>query len=118
MVEDHQRYKLARIRAILQTFPSLDFVLLGDSGQQDPELYAQAVADYGARIRAVFIRDVTEQVRDDKVLALAEESVAAGVPMVLAPDSPTMARHALSLGLLTPEDAVAVQAAVNGFSLT
>lgn len=114
IVADHKVYKLARLRTIFETFPWLNFVLVGDSGQKDPELYAQAVADYGARIRAVYIRDVTDPARDKDVQDLAESITAAGVPMVLARDSVAMARHAASLGWLNEDDVAAVQAAANG----
>ncbi len=49
---DHHHHKLGTIHAILSTYPDLPFLLLGDSGQQDPEIYAQIAggasgADFG-----------------------------------------------------------------------
>ena len=52
--------------------PISDFILVGDSGQKDVEIYAEVVRDYPDRIRACYIRDVTPEDRDDEVRRLAE----------------------------------------------
>ncbi|KAF7983739.1 hypothetical protein HWV62_19705 [Athelia sp. TMB] len=54
---------------VLDNFPESHFILIGDSGEQDLELYATLARERPAQIAAVFIRDVTaldggEGVRD------------------------------------------------------
>src|SRR3712207_4319126 len=66
-------YKLGIIRALLRTYPGLPFVLIGDSGEEDPEIYHQAAREHPGRIRAVYIRDVTNAKRDAEVKAIAKE---------------------------------------------
>lgn len=107
----HEDYKLAQIETILNTYPDLPFLLVGDSGQKDPEIYAEAVERYPERIRAVYVRDVTDPARDREVKAIAERVAAAGTPMLLAPDSQAVAVHAAELGLIDPEAVTAVAAA-------
>ena len=34
-------------------------VLVGDSGERDPEVYAAIVKDFGARVDAIYIRNVS-----------------------------------------------------------
>ncbi|HEX6246133.1 MAG TPA: phosphatase domain-containing protein, partial [Polyangiales bacterium] len=51
-------HKLDAIRRILGMFPALPFLLIGDSGQEDPEIYHQVVREHPDRIRAVYIRNV------------------------------------------------------------
>jgi phosphatidate phosphatase APP1 len=77
----HDVHKLREISTILDFYPSLPFVLIGDSGQHDPEIYLRVIQANASRIRAVFIRDVTGDVRDKAVAAIGNQSAAAGVPM-------------------------------------
>lgn len=55
----HDEHKLAAIETILAFYPGMRFLLIGDNGQHDVEIYAKVVADFGPRVAAVFIRDVT-----------------------------------------------------------
>src|SRR5690606_10303721 len=68
----HTDHKLTQIEKILSVYKSLKFILIGDSGQKDPEIYAQVVKDYPGRIEAIFIRDVSKKGRDERVNQLAE----------------------------------------------
>ncbi len=54
-----ERHKHAAIRALLQQFPQRQFVLIGDSGEADPEIYAAIARAYPQQVRAIYIRDVT-----------------------------------------------------------
>ena len=101
--------KLSRIRDVLRTYPNLPFVLIGDSGQHDPEIYRQVVREHPGRIRAIYIRDVTTAKRDRAVRAVAADLRALGVPMVFAADSVAAAEHAATLGLISPAAVPAVR---------
>lgn len=57
--------KPAQIAPILEAFPQRRFVLVGDSGEQDPEIYAPLMRAEPDRIRHVYIRNVTNARRDD-----------------------------------------------------
>ena len=102
----HQDYKLGLIRRLLDTYEDLPFVLIGDSGEEDPEIYLQAVREYPKRIKAVYIRDVTSHERDVEVKALANQARKLGTEMVAVPDTIAAAEHAASIGLIAP-DAIA-----------
>lgn len=99
------RHKLKPIRWLLETYLTLPFVLIGDSGQRDPELYSEIVAEYPDRIAAVFIRDVSSGRRDATVDSLGEAALAQGVPMHRVADSAVAAQIAAELGLI-PRHAV------------
>ena len=103
----HHDHKLDRIAELLAFYPDLDFMLIGDSGQEDAEIYQQAVARHPGRIRAVFIRDVTDPGRDQAVEHIARDVEARGVPMRLITDTVEAADAAAGLGLI-PESAVEV----------
>jgi hypothetical protein len=52
-------HKLARIREIMNDFPERTFILVGDSGERDPEVYRKIKAEYGSRITRTIIREAT-----------------------------------------------------------
>ncbi|NOK59034.1 MAG: DUF2183 domain-containing protein [Chloroflexi bacterium AL-W] len=99
----HLEYKLSRVCEILEDFPGLPFLLIGDSGQEDPEIYREAVQRYPGRIRAIYIRDVLERAsRRADIERIAHETGAAGVPMLLVKDTLEAAHHAVSQGWIDP----------------
>jgi len=107
----HRTHKLGIIRALLGTYPELPFVLIGDSGQEDPEIYHQAVREHPGRIRAIYIRDVAAARRKVEVPAIAKEVRNLGVEMVLVPDTAAAAEHAAAKGLIAPDAVPEIQAA-------
>ncbi len=105
----HQDYKLGVIRRLLRTYEDLPFVLIGDSGEEDPEIYLQAIREYPGRVRSVYIREVTSGARDAEVRAMADEARRLGTEMVPVPDTVAAAEHAASIGLIAPEAIAAVR---------
>lgn len=92
-------YKSGVILEILATYPSLPFILVGDSGQEDPEIYADIVANHPGRILAVYIRSVRKHPEDSPAIRdLAERVSRAGSTLVLADDTLAAARHAAAHG--------------------
>ncbi|MGH7461212.1 MAG: phosphatase domain-containing protein, partial [Longimicrobiales bacterium] len=92
-------HKLDAIAHVLDTFPTLPFILIGDSGQQDPEIYRDVIRRYPNRIRAAYIRNVTAQSeRSLAIKQLIQEVGTAGSTMVLTDDTLAAAHHALQHG--------------------
>src|SRR3954452_17097235 len=91
--------KHARIHEVLDQHPTLRFVLVGDSGEEDPQIYADIVREYADRILAVYIREVRLDPGDGRVEQVSD-AWDDKVPFVLAADSDAVRRHALQLGLL------------------
>lgn len=54
-----ERYKPGVIEPMLRRFSTRQFVLVGDSGEKDPEIYGALARKHPGRIRHIFIRDVT-----------------------------------------------------------
>ena len=104
LMRGHADYKLAVIERIFAAYPGLKFVLAGDSGEHDPEIYAQVVRSFPGRVLGIYIRDVSRGQEHDRVLRLREELSRLGVDMVLARDSFAAASHAMALGLITPSE--------------
>ena len=102
MPRDH---KCVAIAALLQAYPRLPFILIGDSGESDPEVYRDIVRRHPDRIRVIYIRSVN---RSPKRLAAIEKLIAevakTGCQLVLAPDSEHAAAHAAAEGLIAPAE--------------
>jgi phosphatidate phosphatase APP1 len=102
----HRSHKEQAIHHILDTYPHMPFLLIGDSGQQDPEIYADVVAAYPRRIMGIYIRDVTgHAARRTVIEELARRVHEAGSVLVLAEDTVSAARHAAERGWMS-QDAV------------
>jgi phosphatidate phosphatase APP1 len=54
-----REHKRAQLRRLVQELPQLRWILVGDDGQHDPELYDEVVARTPASIAAVAIRQLT-----------------------------------------------------------
>ncbi len=107
----HQGHKGALVREIFDTYPALPFILVGDSGEQDPEIYRAVVHDYPGRVLAVYIRNVTPAGdRGAAITRLAAEVEASGSTLVLADDTVAAARHAAGRGWIDPAALPAVVA--------
>jgi phosphatidate phosphatase APP1 len=97
----HGSHKIEAIRGIVELYPTLPFVLIGDSGQEDPEIYREIVARYPSRILAIYIRNVTpDPARAERIRALAREVSQARSELLLAADSSDVAVHARDRGWL------------------
>jgi phosphatidate phosphatase APP1 len=96
-------HKLDKIRSIMSTYHHLKFVLIGDSGQKDAEIYQQVVKEFPGRILAVYIRDVRKS-REDDVLLIQSAIKGEGVEMLLMKDTIHAAFHAIENGLIAPQN--------------
>jgi phosphatidate phosphatase APP1 len=95
-----RRHKLEVLDDLLETYPDLPFVLIGDSGEHDPEIYREVVLAHPGRIRAIYIRDVTSGKRKAVVDAIAAELREHGVDLVHDDDTEAAALHARANGLI------------------
>lgn len=53
-------YKLDTLRQRIEAFPGHRFVLIGDSGERDPEVYAQIQSEFPRQVERIFIRKVPD----------------------------------------------------------
>jgi len=106
----HFEHKGVAIRNVMQLYPGMQFILIGDTSQHDPEIYSQIVREFPERVKAIYIRDVTSSAeRSGAVKKLAEEILAAGSTLVLAEDTLGAARHAVEQGWISAESLPDVQ---------
>jgi phosphatidate phosphatase APP1 len=95
----HKRTNLARIGA---EFPNLQWVLIGDDGQHDEELYGEFARAHPECVAAVCIRQLSpsEAVFAGGRSSLAEQMGGGNTPWVYAPDGAGLAARLTELGVL------------------
>ena len=103
-LREQKEYKLKRLRVLAERLPGVRFILFGDSGEKDPEIYTTFRAEYPDRVRSIFIRRVETTPK------------AAPVPenVVRTEDALEAARNLVRMGCLSTADAEAVGRAVRG----
>ena len=94
-----RQHKLGSLERLMRELPHLRWVLVGDDGQHDPEIYDRVAHDHPDRVRAVAIRQLTP----------TEHTLASGVPQPL-PDAREAQRR-------TPETGVPVVRGEDGVAL-
>jgi phosphatidate phosphatase APP1 len=59
--EATREQKLGQISRVMLNLPRREFVLFGDSGEKDPEVFREIKKTFGDRVREIFIRDVVDE---------------------------------------------------------
>lgn len=71
--EKRHGHKRREIERVFATYPGLPFLLIGDSGQADPTIYADVAAAHPGRVTAILIRDVSPPGRAQTLRAMFSE---------------------------------------------
>jgi phosphatidate phosphatase APP1 len=100
---DRRKHKLKSIAHLLETHTDLPFLLIGDSGELDPEIYLETVLAYPGRILSIYIRDVGGKVRHQRLERIAGQIAGAGSEMLIVKDTVAAAVHASTRGYILPE---------------
>ncbi len=108
MSGDYMSHKFTAIKQILDTYPHLNFVLIGDSGEQDPGIYLEVVKQFPGRIICIYIRDVMAGKKQEIAQQVATELKTLGVEMILTEHSVKAAEHAVASGLIYKEEIPAI----------
>ncbi|WMN12144.1 DUF2183 domain-containing protein [Marivirga salinae] len=93
----HQ-HKQDKINRLMTLFPKLKFILIGDSGQRDTEIYRQALHEFPNRILAVYIRKIGK--KDDFDQKTSQEFEEKGVPLLLLENTEEAFVHAKKMGFI------------------
>lgn len=97
--------KQRALRRIVEDFPQIPFVMIGDSSRQDPLRYVEIAEAYPGRVAAIYIRQVRGiLVNRGSLDHLQERAQRAGVELLVADDTVTIAKHAKSRGFLDRSD--------------
>jgi hypothetical protein len=86
LFKSSEAFKMQTIESLLARFPQRRFLLVGDSGERDPEIYAALARRHPAQIQRVLIRDVTGEAPTAPRYEKAFAGLPAGLWQIL--DSP------------------------------
>ena len=100
----HLGHKMKEIENILLTYPLLNFILIGDSGQEDPSIYKEVVKRYPGRILAIYIRNIQNASREKIAREIAIELESHQIEMVLTDNAAQAAEHAAKKGFIYREE--------------
>lgn len=98
-------HKRKALRRLFEAYPTMQFVLIGDSGQRDPLTYEEMAREFPGRVKLIIIRQVGRDA-DERNSALRERSAALrdeGIPLYLAVDAREAAELAHAEGLCDRE---------------
>ncbi len=109
----HLDHKLEQIRSVIDLYPTLPFILCGDSGQDDPEIYATITDEYPDQIKTIYIRDVSDDWRKASIQQLIEHLKQKNVDMLLVPDTLAAAAHAVAQGFIREDNLPMIEQAVH-----
>ena len=92
--------KRLKIKDLFERFYDQSFILIGDSGQKDPEIYLKILEMFPSRIKAIYIRYTGGKKRNIRLERLAEESEKLGSRMVIIHTTEEAIKHASENGFI------------------
>ncbi|WP_299128071.1 phosphatase domain-containing protein [uncultured Winogradskyella sp.] len=95
---DTQPQKQKEIYNLLKTYPNLPFILIGDSGEHDPDIYMEIASAFPDRILAIYLRSVKHKKKMLRVRSLLEHFKTTEV--VMAETSAQAIEHAKQHGFI------------------
>jgi len=81
----HGDHKGSSIDVILAANPTLDFILVGDTGQHDAVVYRDAILRHGSRVKAVVLRE-PQPMSDHENETAMRDIQASGIPLLRGAD--------------------------------
>lgn len=106
------RHKLEKAIHLLEVFPETSFILIGDSGQHDAQLYAELADAYPDRVLAVYIRDVTKNKNSETIHNLYRGHPQLRGKVCLSDNTYLTAKHAYEHGWISKTQLEKVKQAV------
>lgn len=94
--------KISRIQELFELYYRQPFVLIGDSGQKDPEIYLKIAEMYPSRVKVIYIRTIGKRRRNKRLEVLKQEAATLGTEMVPVKTTIEAAKHALDHGFIDP----------------
>ncbi|KAA6433950.1 DUF2183 domain-containing protein [Dyadobacter flavalbus] len=92
-------HKLRKIQNIIQFYPELQFILLGDDAQKDPQIYEEICRTYPDKVRAVYLRQTTRRSKPEAT-ALIKNIQDMGIDTCYFAHSNKAIMHSLEKGLV------------------
>ena len=107
-------HKASTLLRLIDDFPELPFVLVGDSGEKDADIYLSVAAKHPERIAAIVIRNVKDNANARRISALFAAGLSGpGPACYLVRDSAEAAERLAALGMLNEQQVSQVRNALS-----
>ncbi|WP_456437234.1 App1 family protein [Psychroserpens sp.] len=93
-----QPQKHIEIVNILKTYPKLKFILIGDSGEYDADIYMDIAKEFPNQVAAIYLRNVKHKKKMQRVRSLFKDYNQ--IPVLLVDSSADAINHALQYGFI------------------
>ncbi len=110
----HNGHKMRMIEKLLNAYPDLPFILIGDSGQDDTAIYLDVAKRFPGRILSVHIHDLRKAEGHTRIGADFDAIRALGIPATLSGTLIEAAILGERLGIVEPGTEATVREAVGG----
>lgn len=90
----NKNHKIEMLNLLFSMYPDIKFILIGDSGQKDPEVYSSIINQFPDRVLAVYIRDIGVGENLARLQNISETE------MLLVKDTEAAAEHAINKGFI------------------
>lgn len=90
--------KQKEILNILKTYPNLKFILIGDSGEYDADIYIEIAQEYPTQVLAIYLRSVKHKKKMLRVRSLLEDYKQ--TPVLMVENSNQAIKHAKKYGYI------------------
>lgn len=105
MMEYSKNHKIEKLRQLMNFFGDMKFILIGDSGQKDPEVYSEIVREFPGRVLAVYIRDIGIPQKTIRIKTISETmNKEFNTEMILVKDTEAAAKHAVKKGFIKQQE--------------
>lgn len=90
--KESHAHKGVKIRRLLKNYPDQQFILLGDNGQKDPDIYLAIAQEYPDRIACIYLRKV-RKTKVKKMKSMADTLHALDIDFLLFNNSDDALQH-------------------------
>ena len=94
--KSYRGHKYESMAHILTTFPEKPFILIGDSGEKDIDLFLQLSEAFPGQIQGIYIRDVQSEKRARRIRKLIEQNPQVEIQLIA--DYAQATKHAIAKG--------------------
>ncbi|MET0760534.1 MAG: App1 family protein [Flavobacterium sp.] len=95
----NHNHKFDKIKHILEFYPNLKYILLGDDSQHDPFLYEAICKIFPVTVKAVYIRQTGEN-KKEKATIVMKNLESLGISVCYFSDSSEAIAHSKAIGLI------------------
>ncbi|MFO7924526.1 MAG: phosphatase domain-containing protein [Bacteroidales bacterium] len=101
--QGNHQHKYEKIKFLLEFYKDQKFILIGDSGQNDPQIYTRLAHEFPGRIETIYIRKIGSKVFYENIEQLNSSLEKAETYYLQIEDTIDAARHALNNGYINKE---------------